>query len=154
MRRTDREITKVKEIESIIERADVCRIALTDGKIPYIVAMNFGYISDITSRLYFHCAEEGKKIDMIRNNNRVCFQMDTDHKLIKGEKACDYGMGYCSIVGWGSIHIVENEEEKKAGIDIIMRHYSMKKEFDYNNDIFSKTRLLRLEISEIHCKKR
>ncbi len=83
MRRKDREITGIGEIEVIISHADICRIALTENNMPYIVAMNFGYSGGEKKRLYFHCATEGRKIDMIRKNSYVCFQMDTgsqDHR--------------------------------------------------------------------------
>lgn len=42
MRRADRKVTDELEIEAIIRKADVCRIALVDGDLPYIVTLNFG----------------------------------------------------------------------------------------------------------------
>ena len=47
--------------------------------------MNFGYVGGIEKRLYFHCANEGRKLDMIGKNNYVCFEMDSDHRLIEGK---------------------------------------------------------------------
>ena len=71
MRRKEREITAIDEIEEIIGRCDVCRIALTDDNIPYIVTMNFGYSGGVQKKLFFHSAGEGRKIDIIRKNNHV-----------------------------------------------------------------------------------
>ena len=76
MRRKDREIDNTEEIESIIQDADVCRIAFSDENTSYIVALNFGYKKGNPSKLYFHSARTGRKIDLIKKNNFVCFQMD------------------------------------------------------------------------------
>ena len=111
MRKYNREVTNRKDILSIIHRSDICRIALIDHDKPYIVAMNFGFRDGDPPLIYFHCANEGRKLDIIRQDNNVCFQMDTDHNLIKAELACDYTMKYSSIVGNGRIFIVESEDE-------------------------------------------
>ena len=91
MRRKDKEIKDRKEIESIIKRATVCRIGLSENNLPYIVPMNYGYVNN---RLYLHSSTQGKKIDIIRHNNRVCFEMDTDHELVKSETPCQWTMKY------------------------------------------------------------
>ena len=153
MRRKEREITDIVEIGSIISCCDVCRIALSDNNIPYIVTMNFGYTGGSGNKLYFHCAREGKKLEIIRKNNLVCFQFDTDHQLEHGEDACDFGMSYRSVVGWGNIKIITEEEEKKRGLDYIMSHYSDRVEFNYKQAVLNKTIVLRLDISEMKGKK-
>ena len=153
MRRKEREITDIDEISSIISCSDVCRIALSDNNIPYIVTMNFGYAGGAEKKLFFHCAKEGKKLEIIRKNKLVCFEIDTDHQLYKGEKACDFGMSYGSVVGWGNIEIITDEEEKKRGLDYIMSHYSDRVDFSYEKSVFDRTIILRLEISEMKGKK-
>ena len=154
MRRKDRQINDIPDIESIILRCDVCRIAFADNNTPYIVTMNFGYLPGEKSSLYFHCAPEGRKIELISKNNYVCFGMDTDHLLYSGEKDCDWGMNYSSIVGYGNIAIITDREEKKKGLDCIMAHYSNRKEFVYDERVFSKTSILRLDIDEITGKQK
>jgi nitroimidazol reductase NimA-like FMN-containing flavoprotein (pyridoxamine 5'-phosphate oxidase superfamily) len=154
MRRKDRQINENSDIESIIQRCDVCRIAFADNNTPYIVTMNFGYLQGKKSSLYFHCAPEGRKIELISKNNYVCFEMDTDHLLYTGEKDCDWGMNYSSVVGYGKISIVAEREEKKKGLDCIMAHYSDRKEFEYDERVFSRTTILRLDIEEITGKKK
>jgi uncharacterized protein len=153
MRRKEREITDIDEINSIISRSDVCRIALSDNNIPYIVTMNFGYTGGDENKLFFHCAKEGKKLEIIRKNKYACFEFDTDHQLYKGEKACDFGMSYRSVVGWGNIEIITEEEEKKRGLDYIMSHYSDKDDFTYKRSVLDRTVILSLEITEMKGKK-
>jgi len=73
MRRKDREIKDTIEIESIINRFPVCRIDLSENGLPYIIPVCFGYND---KRLYFHSANDGKKIDQIKKNNNVSFEFD------------------------------------------------------------------------------
>jgi nitroimidazol reductase NimA-like FMN-containing flavoprotein (pyridoxamine 5'-phosphate oxidase superfamily) len=153
MRKKNREVKDTDEIRSIISRCDVCRIALIDGDEPYIVTMNFGYLEGGPSLIYFHCANEGRKIDIIRTNNRVCFQMDTDHDLTKAELACDFTMKYSSIVGTGRIYIVDSEEERHSGLNCLMKQYSGKDDYSFNTASMKAATILRLEIEKL-CAKR
>lgn len=153
MRRNDREITDIVTIEKIIEKADVCRIAMADMNIPYMVTMNFGYCAGNEPRFYFHCANEGRKLDMIRKNNFVCFSLDTDHEIYKGQKGCDWGMNFSSVTGNGIISVVTDKADKKAGLNCIMKHYSGKSEHTYEDSVFGRTTVLRLDIKEMTCKK-
>jgi len=154
MRRKDRQVNNTSDIESIITRCDVCRIAFSDNNIPYIVTLNFGYHSGSNPCFYFHSAPEGRKIDLIGKNNYVCFEMDTDHVLFKAEKGCDWGMKYSSVVGYGKITIVDEPEEKKRGLDCIMSHYSGRTDFTYDKKILLKIVVLRLDIEEITGKQK
>ncbi len=153
MRRKEKEITGIAEMEAIIARADICRIALAGKDIPYIVPMNFGYTGGADRKLYFHCANEGRKIDMIRMNNNVCFELDTDHEVMDGEAACDFGSRYASVIGWGKIFIITGDEEKREGLNSIMRHYSERSAFSFNPDVLERTTVLRLDITEMTGKK-
>jgi hypothetical protein len=154
MRRSDREISGTSEVDEIIRKADVCRIALADENIPYIVTMNFGYSDKDGQTFYFHCANEGKKLDMIRKNNYVCFELDTDHKLITGIKSCDWGMKFSSIIGYGNISIITEKEEKIVGLNHIMEHYGASGEFSYNDSILEHTTVLRLDVLQMTGKKK
>jgi nitroimidazol reductase NimA-like FMN-containing flavoprotein (pyridoxamine 5'-phosphate oxidase superfamily) len=149
MRKREREITDIKEIESIISHADVCRIALANNDVPYIVTMNFGYKRGEKPELFFHCANEGRKLDMIRKNNYICFEMDTGHNILKSDKPCEYAMKYSSVVGYGYVFIVKGKDEKKEGLNYIMSHYSEDSKFYYNENTLERTTVLRLEITEM-----
>lgn len=149
MRRKDREISDKALIEAVIKESDVCRVAFADNNTPYIVTMNFGYSGGEKPRLYFHCAPEGRKLEMIKRNNYVCFQMDTAHVLTKGPKGCDWGMKYKSVVGYGRLSVVDNDEERIKGLNFIMDHYGGSGRYDYDPKVFSRTTILYLEIAEI-----
>ena len=121
MRRADKEITSKAAIEGIISRSLVCRLALADENRPYIVPLCFGYKDN---SLYFHSAVQGKKIDIIKKNNRVCFEFDIDSEVIKADKACEWGLQYKSVVGFGQASFLEDSESKRRALDIIMKQYS------------------------------
>jgi nitroimidazol reductase NimA-like FMN-containing flavoprotein (pyridoxamine 5'-phosphate oxidase superfamily) len=154
MRRKDREITEQSEIQSIIAKADVCRIALVDDGKPYIVTLNFGYKPGNPAALYFHCANEGRKIDIIKKNHNVCFQMDIDHELETAKKACGFSMRFKSIVGFGRIYKVEDVQEKIQGLDFIMKQYSNASGYTYEEKMLKITTILRLEIDELTAKQK
>ncbi|NIS63380.1 MAG: pyridoxamine 5'-phosphate oxidase family protein [Proteobacteria bacterium] len=150
MRRKDKEIKDKNAITSIIKKATVCRIGLSENNVPYIVPLNFGYKDNC---LYFHSAREGKKIDMIRSNNDVCFEMDTDSEIVKGEDACGWSMKYCSVIGFGKASFVEGVEGKREALDIIMEHYSGKLPFNYPDETVNNAAIIKVKIESMTGKK-
>ncbi len=149
MRRSEREITSLPEIEAVIQKADTCHIGLVDGNVPYIVPINFGY-KDNT--LYFHSAKEGRKLDVLRRNNNVCFEMDTDHEFVKAEKGCNWAMKYRSIIGNGKAAIVNDISEKVAALKIIMAHYS-DGVYDFSQSDAERVTVIRIDIENLSGKK-
>jgi uncharacterized protein len=153
MRRKEREITKKELIEEIIKKADVCRIAMANNNIPYVVTMNFGYSGGDHPILYFHCAPVGRKLEMIKKNNYVCFEMDTDHQIYEGENGCDWGMKYSSVVGFGKISVLIDKKERVEGLSFIMAHYSDRNDFTYEEKTLERTTILKLDIEEMTGKR-
>jgi len=99
MRRSDREVKDSARIDEIIRMCDCCRLGLVDGDGVYIVPLNFGFKSENGRRtLYFHGAKEGKKIELIKAHPFVGFELDTNHAVTAGEKACDYSFIYSSVI--------------------------------------------------------
>ena len=154
MRRTDRIVKDAAELELIISRSDVCRVAFADNNYPYIVTMNFGYSGGEHPCFYFHCANEGKKLGMIRKNNLVCFELDTDHEIYEGENGCDWGMKFSSIVGYGRISVLVDRESRIHGLNAVMSHYSDRRGFSYDERVLGNTTVLRLDIEEMTGKRK
>ncbi len=120
MRRKDKEIIDEKVMISIIEKAIVCRVAMCWQDEPYVVPMNFGYRD---SCIYLHSAREGRKLDILRNNNKVCIEFDVDVELVQSQKACNTSMKYKSVLTFGKAVILKDIAEKKEALDSIMHHY-------------------------------
>ncbi|HNR44108.1 MAG TPA: pyridoxamine 5'-phosphate oxidase family protein [Methanofastidiosum sp.] len=149
MNRNDREITDINEIEKIINNAKVIRVAVCENNRPYVVPLNFGYKEKC---IYIHTSKKGMKIDILKNNNNVSFEVDCDHKLIKSDKACDFSMSYKSVVGFGRACFISDLNEKKQALDIIMAHYS-NGIFDYSQDQLEKICIIRMDIESMTGKK-
>ena len=150
MKRSEREITDHKEIEAIIERADVCCLGLVDGKIPYVIPMNFGYKDNC---LYFHCAKKGKKIDIIKRNNSTCFEMDIDYTFHKvAGRPCKWGAKYRSVIGFGKASIVENSAEKLEAMNIVTRHYGGDR-YPFSKNELETISIIKIEIASVTGKK-
>ncbi|MCE5265172.1 MAG: pyridoxamine 5'-phosphate oxidase family protein [Deltaproteobacteria bacterium] len=151
IRRADREIKDAGMIRAIMEEALVCRIGLCGGDVPYVVPMNYGLGENC---LYFHCAVAGRKLDMIRKNSRVCFEMDILRGIKQGEESCGWGAFYESVIGCGRAVIVETPAEKRAALDRIMEHCGAKGPFSYPDETLAKTAVIRIDIEEASGKRR
>ncbi len=155
MRRTDREVKGQDQILAILERCEVLRLGLCDGGQPYIVPMNFAYVEGDTGIvLYFHSALEGRKIDIIRHNNRVCFEGDCDFGLIRGSRACDWSAEYASVIGEGTIELVQEEKERQEALGYLMRRYGFTGELVFAPKVLQKTAVLKIKVSGISGKQR
>jgi nitroimidazol reductase NimA-like FMN-containing flavoprotein (pyridoxamine 5'-phosphate oxidase superfamily) len=150
MQKPEREIKDKAEIEAIISRAEVCRLALAEGDVPYIIPMNFGYQDNC---LYFHCAAEGKKLDVIRQNNQVCFEMDIDGQLVKpAERTCSWSYKYRSVIGFGKAAVIENSRDKSAALNIVTQHYGGQPH-EFSAKETDKMLIIKVEISSMTGKK-
>lgn len=143
MRRKEREITDRIALDEIVHKALICRLAMCDGDQPYVIPLNFGYDGN---SLYIHCAQEGKKLDILKKNNRVCFEVDIDHELVKGESACDWGIKGKSVIGSGKAVLIEDGEEKRRALDIIMEHYGARPPYSYREKGFHKALIIRVDV--------
>jgi nitroimidazol reductase NimA-like FMN-containing flavoprotein (pyridoxamine 5'-phosphate oxidase superfamily) len=122
MRRTDKEITDPALINQIIERSQMCRLGLAKDNIPYVLPVSFGY--DGTA-VYFHTATEGRKIDFMTANDRVCFEFEHGVELLRHDSTpCKWSFSFQSVIGYGTVQELTELSEKTAGLNTIMKHYS------------------------------
>jgi len=149
LRHAEREITDKVEIDDVIMKAEVCRLAMIDEGEPYIVPLNFGYQR---GTFYFHCAREGRKLDILRNTPRVCFELESDVHLIRGEKACQWSSSYRSVIGWGTASVVTDEEGVKKGLEMLMEHYAPGLH-DFDPRSLALTAVIRVDVERMTCKR-
>ena len=145
MRRKEKQIMDMNEVAQILEKAQVCRLAMVDQGRPYVVPLNFGFRD---GSLYFHSAPEGRKIDVLKADPHVCFEVDELVKINKAPQACDWGVSFKSVIGTGMARMLETPAEKKTGLDIIMAHYSGRA-FDYPDEMLAKTAVIQVIIHEM-----
>ncbi len=102
MRRKDREVTDMAVIEEILQSCKTCHVAMIDGSEPYVVPLSYGWERNgNVLTLYFHCAWEGRKLEILRKNNRVCFEISREGKLLHAQVPCNLGYDYSSMIGYG-----------------------------------------------------
>lgn len=148
MRRKDREVTEAKELLRIIDQCKICRIGMQDNAGLYIVPMNFGYIyEDNQLVLFFHSAVKGRKIDALKKNADICFEMDCEHRLIEGDAACEYSYSYKSIIGTGKAVFIDEVEEKKLALSALMRHQTGR-DFSFDDRMVSGVSVFKVVVRE------
>ena len=132
MRKVKQEIKDKSVLEEILASAEICRLSMMDGELPYIVPVNYGYRD---GHIYIHSAPKGKKMDLLRQNKQVCFEVEGSVEIVKGDKACDWSTRYRSVVGYGKVEILSDDQSKQEGLEVIMAQHGAPelKEFDTHN---------------------
>lgn len=154
MTKRERQITDINRIRAILDTASVLHLGLAVDNEPYVVPMNYGYTMDgETLTIYLHGATQGKKLDMIRANPKVFFEMDCDRVPFEGEKPCQYGMVYSSVMGRGTARIVEDVEEKKRAMTILMKTQTGK-DFTFDDKLVGMVAVIRIDVAEYTAKHR
>ena len=148
MRRAEKEITDRDEIESIIQAALVCRIGLVDGDEAYIVPMNFGYAD---GSLWFHCAKEGRKMDLVQRTGKASFEIDIDEGLVLDRDAYKCSNNFKCVMGKGTIEVVSDRAERAKGVEALMKHYHPG-DYVVTDRCMDKTVVLKLVVESVSCK--
>ncbi|MDR3261187.1 MAG: pyridoxamine 5'-phosphate oxidase family protein [Tannerella sp.] len=149
MRRKEREITDRTEIDAIVYSEKVMHLALSDNNTPFLVPLFYAY--DGVS-LYFHSAKAGTKIEILKRNNLVCFEINTGYDIIEDRQACDFEAKHQTVIGFGKAFFVKNEEDKITALDKIVGRFTDKK-FDYPHANLNATNVIRIDIELIKGKK-
>ncbi|MBR0382575.1 MAG: pyridoxamine 5'-phosphate oxidase family protein [Eubacterium sp.] len=154
MTRRELEVTDPEKILEILNKCKVTHIGLVDDGMPYIVPMNFGYtMEDGKLTLILHCAVKGYKLDVIARNPNCCFEMECDVQPFVGRMPCQYGTSYSSLMGRGTIEVVENVQEKIDLMTIFMKS-QCGKDFEFNEKLVSIVTMLKVKVNEYTAKHR
>ena len=150
----ERQVTDKAQILHILDTAKVLNLGLSVNDEPYVVPMNYGYtMEDGKLTLYLHSAVKGKKLDMIRENPRVFFSMDCDRMPFEGRVACQYGLVYSSIMGSGTATLVDDVEEKKRAMSILMKTQTGG-DFTFEDRLVTIVTVIRIDVAEYTAKHR
>ncbi|ORC33852.1 hypothetical protein B4O97_14405 [Marispirochaeta aestuarii] len=149
MRRKDKEITDNSLIDEILSNNTVCRVALSDGDTPYVIPMNYGYKD---RAFYLHSAPEGRKLNFLQKNKKVCIEVTDSIESVTSDKACGYGTKYRSVICTGTAHFVTDVKQKIEGLKIIMRQQTGNSEWDIPKTAVSNVLVLKILIEEVSGK--
>ena len=154
MTKRELQITDENQIRAILDTAKVLHLGMAVDNEPYVVPMNYGYtLEEGKLVFYLHGALRGKKLDMIRANPRVFVELDCDREPFVGEKPCQYGLVYSSVMGRGTAVIVDDVEEKKKAMSILMKTQTGK-DFEFNEKLVSIVAVIRIDVAEFTAKHR
>ena len=145
VRRKDRLQADPEAIRDVIRRSTVCRLAMCDGDQPYVIPICFGYEDGV---LYLHCAPEGRKIEILKRNPKVCVEFDIDSVVAPAAEAHKFTMRYRSVIAFGIASFVTDTVAKRHALDILMAQYAEGK-FAYRASQVTKTCIIRVDITEI-----
>jgi len=144
MRNKKKEVTDKKIIEEILKKAIFCHLAMTDGDQPYIVPLNYGYKDNA---LYIHCATQGMKLDLIRKNPKVAFNITLDAEYLEGLLT----MRYRSVSGTGKACIIEDEEGKRSALNCMTGHFGAEP-YEHSAESLRTIVMIKVDIDSTTCK--
>lgn len=146
MRRKEKEILDKEVLEKILAESEICRLGLIDEGEAYIVPVNYAFHNGI---IYIHSAPNGRKMNLIKKNGSVTFEIEYPGEITENEVPCEWSAKYRSIMGKGSITIETGKEEKITGLNLIMKKYGAKGDLKYNESSLSRMVLLILKINSL-----
>ena len=154
MTKRERQVTDRDQIVHILDTGKVLHLGLAVNDEPYVVPMNYGYtLEEGKLVLYLHSAVRGKKLDMVQANPKVFFSIDCDRMPFEGRVPCQYGLVYSSIMGRGKAVLVEDVEEKKQAMSILMKTQTGK-DFSFEDRLVSIVAVIRIDVEEYTAKHR
>ncbi len=154
MRRFDREVIDIEEIESLILQCSIVRLGLVENNKAYIVPMNYGYQRDGEAlTFYLHSAPVGRKIELLKEVESITFEMDEALTIHEDEVRCSTTTEYISVMGEGRVRFVEAIDEKKRGLDLLLERYGFEGPFSFNESVFNRVCVFKIEVTSITGKK-
>ena len=152
--RREREVTDPAQIQYILDTAKVLHLGMVDGDEPYVIPMNYGYtLENGKLTLYLHGATKGRKLDVIQANPKVFFSLECDVVPFEGERPCQYGTTYASVMGRGVAEIVEDVDEKCDALTVLMKTQTGK-DFTFTEKLVSIVSVIRIHVSSYTAKQR
>lgn len=148
MRRADKEITDREELRRILRDARVCRLAMVDGDRPYLVPLSFALDGD---DLVFHSATAGRKLEVLARNPAACFEVEEGVEVAPAAAACDVGMRYRTVIGFGEVEVVEDPAERARLLALFGPRYGAGAALDEAKA--RRVRVLRLRVRELTGKR-
>lgn len=146
-------MTDRKEMYEIIEKADYCHMAVCRDHSPYVIPMNYGFSG---GKIYLHSANQGLKIDILKENPYVCISIMQGAELKKSSSPCKYSMRYQSILIYGKAQFLAEGDKKREALKQIILHHDRdtgQDQWDLNHDSPDFLTIIQVEIEKITGKK-
>ena len=150
MRRKDKCISDSDEIEEILSSAKIGRLGTSCNDKPYITPLNFVYTK---GKILLHSANSGHKLDNIRANANVCFEVEDVGSPVIKEPICASTVLYRSVIIFGTIHILPDKSEKIKALKQLVEKYTGKPFLgSFTDSILGRVVVLEITIEEMTAK--
>ncbi len=153
-------INDFKILEEILKRSSIGVLGLFNGTSPYTVPVNFVYHE---KHIYFHSAESGTKIDILKQNPIVSFLVFIDRGILPNKIPCKIGQSFKSVMITGEAAIVGDIKEKKDALEALIKKYVPEGGYiglteetvvNYKSRLNRKTAVIKIKINEISGKEK
>lgn len=152
--RREKAVNNEEKIIHILKSCRILHIGLSDGEFPYVIPMSYGYTyEDGKLTLYLHGGRSGYKYDLIEKNPNCAFSMECDIVPFLGDVPCKSGMAYMAVCGRGIASMVEDHEEKKRALSLIMDLGGWEN-CSFNEKLTSVVKVFKIEVTEFTAKER
>ncbi|SPF45973.1 putative flavin-nucleotide-binding protein [Syntrophobacter sp. SbD1] len=119
-RRKERTMKTSREMELLLERMPVGRLAVMTADGPYVIAVNYLFFE---GGIYFHSGQAGRKMEALRSDSRVCFLVDDVGPQVIFEQGCGISQIYESVVCFGKAEVVEGPIEKMLILEKMVQKF-------------------------------
>lgn len=138
-----------RQIGLVLKNGQFCHLGMAENNMPYVVTVNFGFDDEY---IYFHSSQKGKKMEILKTNPNVCFEVNYGGEIYSNKQACNWGTKFRSIIGTGLAEIILDEDGKKKALQSIMHKYSGTKDHEFNEHVLVHTNLYRISLSNVTTK--
>ena len=154
MTKRENQITDEQKIRRILDTAKVLRLGIAVDNVPHIIPMNYGYTMEGKNLTFWlHSAVKSDKLELLRQNPNICFELDCDYVPFEGTLPCQYGLSYCAVSGRGKAVLIEDTAEKMEAISVLMKTQTGK-DFTFNERLVSIVAVIRVDVTEYAAKHR
>ncbi|MBQ5952326.1 MAG: pyridoxamine 5'-phosphate oxidase family protein [Lachnospiraceae bacterium] len=154
MRRQEKEVKDLNEIEKILENCKILNLAIHDGEYPYAITVNGVAVRNgDTFDVYFHGANEGKKVDLLKKNNKVSFITYGMTRVVQGEKICGDTREFASVWGIGDVEFLQSDEDKAFGMRSMLSHLGDSRQMPFDPARFARINVYKIHVKELTCKR-
>jgi len=150
MRKKDRQISDPAQLEDILRRGQVLRLAMCRDNQPYLLPLNYGYHQ---GSIYLHTGRQGLKLDFLRANPRVCFEVSVDVEMVPGPEACAWNCHYLCVLGFGRAVEVTDEAERRLGLMAVTAQYAGPGPHALKEESLARAWVLRIDIDQLSGKR-
>lgn len=137
-------------IKAFLSRAEFGTLGTVQGDQPFLVTRNFAY-DEAAHAIYMHGAQKGRTHESARSSPRICFSASEAGRLLPAQRAMNLGTEFSGVVAFGRLHLVDDPEEAKHGLQLLCSKYfpHLEPGVDYEtitDDDLKVTAVLRIDI--------